>query len=549
MKILIIGGSIGGLTAATRCRRINDQAEITVIDENSEIGCNLPAIPAFASGTIKDLSDLTYTTEEDLSKVYNIILKKSTKAISIDKTQKAVLTRNLITGKSELLLYDKLILATGKNILLPKDLPRPLNLFVLRNQFDALKIASYLEKTLCEKITIIGFNFYSLLVTNYFIRKGYDITIISENDELENFDPEIKQLIINELIKTNVKLFLKHSIKKIILSDKELNLAAKIKLNNDHVIDTNLIIYMENPVLNIELARKAELQTKNGRIIVDKKMKTSDPSIYAIGSIALSFNAITEKGDSASLINDTILQARIASSDIFNIEINYKGIIENRVLKINNLYVGYTGINTKTAKECFNDSKTLTIYTTSSERFEGPSKKIMIKLIFHVKTKKILGAQLFGYDRSIDKFLDVLHTAIYSNLTADDLIHLNLSYSPEFSIHSSPLNVLGLIANDLSQNLISIVKFEELENNDYFILDIRTPNEYKKIHVENAVNIPLIELRERLKELPKDKYILIYCNTGKISYIAERILKSNGFEKVATIEGGLSSIKLIENFY
>lgn len=550
MKILIIGGSIGGLTAATRCRRIDDSADITLIDENSQVGSNLAALPAFVSRNIKCIETITTDTEEELANIYNITLKKNTKAISIDRNQKAVICKNLSTGKSELLLYDKLILATGSNLTPPKGLTKATNLFILKNQFDAIKIANYIEKVAPKKILIYGFNFYSLLVTHYFIKNGYQVAIVSEKDELHHFDPELKNLVIEEIKKSQVELYLENSIKKFIFADKDIDIITKVKLDNEKTIDANIVIYMSKAVPSIELAKQAGLEIKNGRIVVDKKMKTSDSFIYAIGNIALSSNFITNEEDYGELISNTMLQAKVAASDIFGIDIEYKGILENRMLVINNLFIGCTGINSTNAKKHFSSSyETLTLYTSSCERFSPCPKRIVIKLIFKKDDKKIVGSQIFGYDRSIDKFLDVIQTAIYANLTTDDLIRLNFSYSPEFSIHSSPLNVLGIVANDICNGLISTVKFEDLENNnDYFILDIRTTNEYKKAHLEGAVNIPLAELRKRLTEIPKGKFILIYCNTGKISYIAERILKSNGFTSVANIEGGLSSIKLLESF-
>jgi len=549
MKILIIGGSIGGLTAATRCRRIDDSAEITVIDENSQIGSNLAALPAFVSRNIKNIEAITSDTEEELTNIYNITLKKNTKAISIDKTQKAVICKNLLSGKSELLLYDKLILATGSSLSLPKGLTKATNFFILKNQFDAVNIANYIEKVAPKNILITGFNYYSLLVTHYFLKNGYRVTIVSEKDELTHFDQEIKHLIIEELKKSGVELHLENSIKKMIPADKDIDVITKIKLDNDKQLDANLVIFMSKSMPAIELAKQAGLEIKNSRIAVDKKMRTSDSSIYAIGNIALSFNMITNEPDYGELINNTMQQAKVAASDIFNIDIEYKGKLENRMIVINNLFVGCTGINSDTSKNSFSSYETLTLYTSSCERFSQCPKRIVIKLIFKKDDKRIVGAQAYGYDRSIDKILDVVQTAIYANLTTDDLIRLNFCYSPEFSVHSSPLNVLGIIANDINNSLISTVKFNELENNkDYFILDIRTTNEYKKAHLEGAVNIPLKELRKRLTEIPKEKYILIYCNTGKISYIAERILRSNGFNSVANIEGGLSSIKLIESF-
>lgn len=546
-NIVIIGGSAAGVACATRIRRLSEKVKITLIEENDDIGYSITGLPDFVSGNISNVNSINNNVDDQLTAIYNINVLKNTKATEINRNEKVVLYKNKKTEKSDKLHYDKLILATGSKVNIPKSLnSNAHNFFTLKNLGDAIKITDFIKKVAPKNVVIIGFNYYSLLLVNCFMKKGYNINIISETNNLDNFDKEFKQIILNELINANVQLHLNSSIKKFVYLDR--TLINEIKLSDDTFIKANLVLYVDNLTPNIDLAKHAGLEIIHNRISVNNKMQTSDPDIYAAGTIAGTFNKITMQQDFSELINTSILQARIAASSIFNKDFIFNGIIKNKLLKINNCYIGYTGLNSDDAFSNFNTAASLSIYSSNSERFISSSRQIFLKLIYNKENKKILGAQISGMDKGIDKRLDIIHTAIYSNLTLDDLINLNFSYSPNISTYRDPINILGMMANNLIDGLTSQLIFNDIDfSKEYYIIDIRNDNDYQKSHLENSVCIPLKVLRNKFEDIPKDKLILIYCKNGRQGYAAERILKGNGFENVFNIEGGITSIKLFEN--
>ncbi len=549
LKILIIGGSVAGLSAATRARRINELAEITIIDDSKYIGYPISILPAFASGVINKKESVVSGQEEKIIEVYNIRILKNHKATQIDRKEKKVTIKNIETKKISEILYDKLILACGNKFILPKTSEiRSKNIFILKKFDDALNIRSYIEKTAAEEITIIGVNYLGLLTANNFIKKGFKVTIIEEKQRLmEEFDDEFSFLIKNELLKNGANVIVGASIKKLIRNDKDI--VYKIMLDNGIVIHPQLVIFFERIAPNIDLANQSSLSIGNtGRIIVNNKMQTQDLDIFAVGNISETFNSITKCPGNNHLIGPAQFQGRVAATNAAGVEMTYTGIIGTKIIKFQNLTIGITGLNKEYAKENGYNIFSLTIYAGNHERFFSGAEQLRLKIIVDKENRKVLGAQVSSKGDGVDKTLDVLATAIYSGLTVDDLINLNLSYSTELSTSKSPINIIAMAAANRLDGLSNTVNMNDIYVNDKIcILDIRNKKEYLKSHIESSIWIPLNELRSRLDEIPKDMDIYIYGHIGVRGYIAERILKGSGFDSVFNIEGGLTSIKVSEN--
>jgi NADPH-dependent 2,4-dienoyl-CoA reductase/sulfur reductase-like enzyme len=334
-KIIIIGGSIAGLTAATRARRLNERAQITIIEDSNYIGYHISALPAFVSGNIKKKESLLTDSEENLIEIYNIQVLKNHKAIEINATEKFIKIKNLSSNIIINLPYDKLILACGNKFQKPKIEGINLtNIFTFKNIQDATNILEYLEKTSAKSISIIGSNYYSLITVNMLLNKGYEITLIHDKpDILDDYDSDFNLLIKDELIRSGVTVYLDTQVKKFIKNDK--NKASEIELSNKMKIKTHMVIFFHPYIPNIELAQQAELIIGNtGRIKVNQQLMTSNPNIFAIGNIAETFNAITKQADYAERISITTLQARIASTNAAGGNQLFRGIIGTKILKL-----------------------------------------------------------------------------------------------------------------------------------------------------------------------------------------------------------------------
>jgi len=550
IKIVIIGGSIAGLSAATRARRINEYAEISIIDESKYIGIPLSGLPAYASGVLSNKETLLIGNEDRIKNIYNINIYKYHSAYEINLEKKEVYVKNLSTGKTFELNYDKLILATGNKYNLPKLQKRKIsNLFFLRNIEDAIEIRDFIDKTSAKDITIAGSNLLSLITIGNLIKKGFNVTLIENNQIISNdFDEEFSYIIYDELIKNGVDIYLNSSIKDYIKIDRER--INKIKLDNGAIINTHMIIFFPHIIPNTDLIKKLNLDRGDSdRIKVNEKMQTSNYNVFAAGNIAEANNYITKKPFTGYLTGaSTQQQARVAGSVAAGKTSSFKGVLESKIIVLKNLTVGIVGLTLSNAKKLGYDVMPVTIYTGSHERFIPGSFQIHLKIIVNKEDRKILGAQVSGKGEGVDKRLDTLSTAINSSMTVDDLINLDLCYSPGVSTSKDPINILGMVAADRLDGLSNAVELENIKfENNPFILDVRNKKDYISSHIQNSKWIPLNELRSRINELPKDAYIYVYGYVGLQGYIAERILKGNGFEHVFNIEGGITSVKLMEN--
>jgi NADPH-dependent 2,4-dienoyl-CoA reductase/sulfur reductase-like enzyme/rhodanese-related sulfurtransferase len=547
-KILILGGGTSGISAATRARRINENAEISIIEESNYLAYQISSIPLFISGVIKNKDSIIAGNEEKLLEIYNIKIFKNYQALKIKRDEKKVIIKNLKTEFTSELYYDKLIIATGNNFLYQKNNGfSGQNFFTLKNIDDAISIRNYIEKTSARNITIIGSNHFSLNIANNLVQAGFIVSIIENSNKLiGEFDDEFNYLIKEEVIRSGVKLYLENQIKKIFKNQE--NIINKIELNNT-VIDTQIVIYMDNMTPNTIIAHDSGLSVgKEGGIIVNIKMQTSDPNIFAIGGAAQTFNSISREREISTLIGPSQFQGRVAGTVAGGGDMNFTGIIGTRYLKFNKLSIGMTGLTENVAKELGFEINSFTVFSGNYERFIPGATQLHLKIISDKTTRRILGALVSGKGDGVDKRLDVFAASIYSGLVVDDLINLNLCYSPEISTYKDPVNIVGMVGANRLDGISQSVKLNQITSYDKVtILDVRSKNEYQKEHLLNSIWIPLNQLRKKINEIPKDKSIYIYGHIGIRGYIAERILKGSGFTNVYNIDGGIASVKISES--
>lgn len=564
-KVIIIGASISGLTAAKRLRRLNDKIEILLIDSKDYIGYPITGIPYFTAGILKNHETFTVSYEEQLISVYNLKLLKSSWVYKIDFSKNIVYIKNL---KTEVLYeenYTYLIIASGikANISEKSSSMNLKNVFYINSIEKAIEARKYLEKTGINKITIVGDNIISLSFINTFLTTGYELNILTKENRLfTQFDPDFSFLIEEELIKRDVKIYKNFNIIKF----KKTNNIVKSIVSDFTYLDVQVVFYFDEIVPNTGFIDKTiMLSGINNNAIINENFKTYFNNVYTTGSVAEVKDKITEKNIYTISARESSIRGRIVANIVHNeilkennIEKNknekninlYKGYIRNEIGFIKNFIFGITGINEEEAKKNGFDTITISIFSGDKERFVSFKNKMYIKLIIDKINRKILGAQICSKNSNIDKRLDVLYTAIYSDLTIDNLINLNLSYSPEISLIKDPINIIGMIgANILDCYTNYITNFDFNINENVFILDVRSKKEREKSFLLKSYWIPLTQLRTRLNEIPKDKKIYIYGNNGIRGYIAERILKQNNFNFVYNIGGGINLIKIKENIF
>lgn len=549
LKIVIIGASVSGLSVATRARRINEKADITIIDESEYINYPITSLPVLASGTIKKIEFLDNNNEKQLLETFNIKLLKRHRAFSINKKTKNIKVLNLEANETFNIGYDKLIIACGNKVVIPNSLEtKTKNVFTLKKFEDAIRIREYIDKTATKEITIIGINYYSLMSASYFINNGFEVTFIDEKvNILKELDDEFNFFLKEELLKIGVKLHLNSSIKKFIKSEEKV---VKIELSNEKVIQTQLLVFFEKFIPNSTCFTEAGLNlSDNQKIIVNNFFQTKDSSIFAIGNIAKVNDMQVKSSLDYCMLSNSQLQGRIAGTlTVVESEAIYKNNNNSILLNFKTFNLGLTGLNEKDAKKLGFDPYSITVFSGTKERFLPGVEKLHFKLIIDKTTRKILGAQFFSKGNNIDKRLDVISTAIYSELTIDDLIQLNMTSHPEINTYKDPINLIGMIAVNRLSGLSNTVSMNDiLFSEDICLLDVRNKSEYDKSHIENSKWIPLNELRIRLDEIPNDKNIYVYDSIGLRGYIAERLLKGNGFQNIFNIEGGLTAIKIFEN--
>ena len=547
-EIAIVGGSNVGIASATRIRRIREDVNITIFDKSEHIGYPTSGIPYFLSDALKSSDTFTKGFEERLTDIYNINISKRCEVQSINRDKKTITIYNLENKQIFEKAYDKLVLATGFYFSLSdKDLLDCPNFFIIKNIEQAIRAKDYIRNRGVKKLSIVGINTISVNIAISMIEAGYEVALITKEKNLvENFDNEFDYILKNELTKAGIKIYC--GIENIIYKKNGENIVTSIEINYLD-IETQLIIYCDNPTPNAYLATNSGLITgKKRAVLVDSLFQTSDPDIYSGGGVAEFSNNPFGFYSRILGINQAMSHGRNIGSNVSGVKGCKQIFIGNVFFKIKNFYIGAAGVSEAEAELNSIETYSITIFSGDRERFIPETSQIHTKLIVNKKTQAIIGAFVCGKSNEVSKKLDVLITSIYGGITVSELSGLNFTYHPTISTIKDTLNIAGMIACDYSDGLTNLVSLENSElERDIFILDVRNKKERDKSMVMNSKWIPLAELRARLNELPKDKNIYIYGNVGLRGYIAERILKNNDFKNTFNISGGITSIKINEN--
>lgn len=536
-KVLIIGGVAGGASTAARLRRIDEDCEIIMFEKGEFISFANCGLPYYIGGTITDRSKLIVQTVEAMESKFNMTIRNFSEVIKINKDKKTIEVKNHKTGEIYEETYDILVLSPGANPIKPPitGINDCNNLFTLRNIPDTDKIKSYVDDKKPKSAVVVGGGFIGLEMAENLVHAGVNVTLVEmANQVMAPIDYEMASIVHDHLLDKGVNLILEDGVKEFKSEGK------KIVLNSGKEIDTDLIILSIGVAPESKIAKDAGLKvnTRNA-IIVDEYLKTSDPSIYALGDAIEVKDYINGEPTIIPLAWPANRQGRIVADNISGKGGKYKGTLGSSIAKVFDLTVASTGNNEKVLKAKNIPYKSIHLHPGSHAGYYPGAFPISLKLLFTPDEGKILGAQAIGFD-GVDKRIDVIATAIKGNLTVLDLPDVEVCYAPPYSSAKDPVNMAGYYATNIIEGLVGIVQWNEIDNlvaNKEYILDVREEFEISLGTIENSVNIPLGDIRNRINELPKDKTIYVFCQVGQRGYVACRMLTQLGYS-CKNIDGG-----------
>lgn len=546
MKIIVVGGVAGGATTVARLRRLDEHAQIILFERGNHISFANCGLPYYIGDVIQNKEELLLQTPKSFQNRFGVEVRVGQEVIQINRTQKTVVVKQLQTGKVYEESYEKLVLSPGAEPINPFQNLKTDKVRTLRSVDDAVSIKDFLEKQRPKKVAIIGGGYIGVeMAENLSKYEKMEIAILEKaNHLIAPLDEDMANIIHKNLQKHGVKLYLNCGVEAIEESKNSKKL--KLTLENNQILEADFVILSIGVKPETTLAKQCGLTVnQKGSILVNEWMQTSDPDIYALGDAVQVTNYVTKLPAYIPLAGPANKQARVVANHICNItsqNTSYQGTVGSSILKIYEYTLGMTGINEATCKVYQLPYRVIILSPYSHATYYPGATLLTIKALYEPKTGKLLGAQVWGKN-SVDKITDILATAIRMDMTAYDLEQLELCYAPPFSSAKSPVNLLGnAIENELN-GLAETITWEEVEKQENpYILDVRTKEEYESSHIAGAVFIPLDELRQNLAKLEKNKTILVYCHTGLRSYLACRILNQNGFS-TKNITGGYSFYK------
>ena len=531
-KIVIVGGVAGGATAAARLRRLDESAEIVVLERTGFVSYANCGLPYYVGGVIKEKSALTLQSPESFRIRFNIDVRVLSEVTAIDRENKTVTVKNLADGSEYTESYDKLILSPGAKAMVP-DTPgvEGRRVLKLRTVEDALEMRRIVEEEKPSRAVVVGGGFIGLEAVENLMVAGVQITLLQCSEQgLPTLDWDMACELHDHMRKKGLDLRFKHSVE----SYEEIPGGVRVHVVGKESIDCSFVVLAVGVVPESELAKAAGLALgPKGSIDVDSHMRTSDPDIYAVGDAVPVLDPLTGKLKLTPLAGPANKQGRIAADNICGIDSEYKGTIGSTVIKVFDLTAACTGLNEKAAKAAGIAYERIVGYWGNHAGYYPGAENMLVKVLFAPDTGRILGAQIVG-PAGVDKRIDVFATAIRAGLTGADLAELELSYAPPYGSAKDPVNMCGFMIENIRAGIVKQFHWDQVaalpRDGSVTLLDVRNPGEYARGHIDGAVNIALDGIREHLGELDKSKPVYVNCFSGMRSYIACRILSGSGFD-------------------
>ncbi|MGR4070725.1 FAD-dependent oxidoreductase [Streptococcus parasuis] len=541
MKIIIVGGVAGGMSAATRLRRLMEDAEIIVFEKGPFVSFANCGLPYYISGEIAEHDSLLLQTPESLRNRFNLDVRPYHEVVNINPDLQTVTVQ---TPNGEIMeSYDKLILSPGAKPVIPplKGITEAENLFTLRNVPDLDKIMAKLELINSGKAVVIGAGFIGLEMAENLALKGLTVTLVEQAPHvLPTFDLEMARYIETELSEKGVHVMTGQSVTA--FHDK----GQILELSNGQTLASDITILSVGVAPDSELASQAGIELGlRGGILVDQNYQTSQKHIYAVGDAIIVKQEITGQDTLISLASPANRQGRQVADVIAGLPRKNRGSIGTAIVKVFDLAAASTGLSERAVQAL--GYKHAVVHTTGKDHagYYPGATDIVLKLIFSPTDGKIFGAQAVG-KKGIDKRIDVLATAIKAGLTIFDLPELELTYAPPFGSAKDPVNMIGYAAMNIAEGISQNIQWHQLEEElaaGKILLDVRNPAELQNGQFMDFLHIPLDQLRDRIDELDPAKEYIVSCHSGLRSYIAERLLKEMGFT-VKNLDGAYSLYKM-----
>ena len=530
MRIVVIGGVAGGMSAATRLRRLDADAEIIVIEKSGYVSYANCGLPYYVGGVIEEESSLLLQTPASLHARFRLDVRVNTEVLAINPSKKTVAIKNLDSHETHEIDYDKLILSPGASPVIPP-IPGIERGMTLRTVEDVERIADRVSAK-PKSAVVIGGGFIGVEIAENLIHRGIPTSLVEATDQvLMPLDPELATLVAQEMVTQGVGLHLGSSV---------VNIGSdSVDLGNGGNIPAELVILAIGVRPEIGLAKAAGLTigSRNG-IQVDDFNRTSNHDIYAVGDAAEKTDALDGSATLVPLANLANRHGRVVADHIAGRQIRPVKTIGTAIVKVFDLMIATTGWNEKRLKAAGRAHQSIHTHPNSHAGYYPDAKQMVLKLIFDPKTGEILGAQGIGIE-GVDKRIDVIATAIRGNITAPELADLELAYAPPFGSAKDPVNMLGYIAENVISGLVETAQWNEIEDftsRGFELIDVRSAGEFARGHIPGAMNISVDEIRERTSEITS-KNLLVNCQVGQRGHTAALLLKELGFNAV-NLDGG-----------
>lgn len=527
MKTVIIGGVAGGATAATRLRRLDEKAEIIILERGEFVSFANCGLPYYIGGTITEKAKLTVETPQGFKERFNIDVRVQNEVLSIDPDKKLLKVRKLATGEEYEENYDELLLSPGAEPVRPKlpGIDRE-NVFTLRNIPDTMRMDTFIAVNDPKTAVVVGGGNIGVEMAENLAHRGIKVTIVEMADHLiAPLDTDMAADVHNYIRSRGIRLYLGSGVTAIkdgyAVTDKE-------------EIPADMVLMSVGTRPETSLAQSCGVAVNmKGSIIVDRKMRTNIPHIYAVGDAVEVEHFITGEKASIQLAGPANKQGRIAADNIAGYDSEYTGSQGTAILKVFDMTVASTGLNEKQAAAAgIGYDKVYTFLAPHATYYPGGTNMSM-KVLWDKESKKIIGAQIVGYE-GVDKRMDVLASAIRFGAEITDLVNLELCYAPPFGSAKDPVNMVGYVAENVISGKVKQYFWDDVEklpkDGSVSLIDIRTPEETAGGMIDGFVNIPWASIRDRIDEIPEDKPVYLCCTSGLKSYSVYRILSGLGYE-------------------
>lgn len=547
MKTIIIGGVAGGATVAARLRRMDEQAEIVLIERGEYISYANCGLPYYIGNTITERANLLVQTVEGFKNRFAIDIRNMSEVTSIYPEEKRIEIKDLTNDRIYSESYDKLVVSTGAEPIKPQMQGIDSDLiFTLRNIPDMDRIKNYMNSNKPKSAIVVGGGFIGLEMVENLKDAGIEVYLIERSNQVMTpIDYTMATMVHEHLKNKGINLLLEENVTKFITKEGQI----EAKLASGNTIAADMVILSIGVKPESTLAKEAKLDINAaGAIIVNEYMQTSDRDIYALGDVTEILNPVIGKRMTIPLAGPANKQGRIVASNIVDGNKHiYKGTIGTSIAKIFDLTVAATGVSTKILNRENIEYQVSITHSNAHASYYPGSLPLSIQLVFDPINGKIYGAQIIGFD-GVDKRIDLISQTIKNNGTIYDLQEIEHAYAPPYSSAKDPVNMAGFVAENILSKKVNVIQWNEIEvlrkQPDTIIIDTRTEDEYRMGHIEDAISIPLDELRNRISEIPSNKTLLLYCAVGLRGYIASRILSQSGYKNVFNLSGGYKTFSI-----